>query len=244
MAKVYHFWSVLFIGIIGSFQTQWSTALIGFAPLNPISSALAASIDRSVLVAQRNRVPPPRTSRSGLCVVSPGLLEDNFVIWSDRPVFVWSLDGDTSQVKMRQVRLMTDHPDPNYRQVLWETLLADNSQSVLYTGEPLQPDQKYSWDLIFQRQDTATGDWEEVALSFTFQIMDVAQQQQIASELEALSAQLQTTGTNTEAIAHRQADYFEEQGLWSDALQVLYSVQNPSPETVQRIQALVSQVCQ
>lgn len=201
------------------------------------------AMDPSLYLSQRNRVPRPRTSRSGLCVIAPGLLEENFVIWSDRPFFLWSLPTDGSAIKMQQVRLLDNNPNPNYRRILWETSLPETANSISYNNDALQPGQKYNWELVFQRRNVSDGTWETVTSTFAFQVMDNAQRQPITTELQALTQRLQATGASAETIANQQADYFEERLLWSDALQTLYMVEQSSIETIQRREDLVNAVC-
>jgi hypothetical protein len=224
---------------------------LGFLPLasatatTPVVQPIVSAIANSHILAQREETPPPppRTSRSGLCVVSPGLLEPNYVIWSDRPAFIWSIPDNADGLQMQQVRLLDDNPNPNRRRILWEAPLTGTTPGILYSGTPLQAGQRYTWELLFQRQYFGSSRPETVSLTFTFQVMDVESRTQLAAELDALTQPLRTAQTDGEAIAHRRADYFQEKQLWSDALQVLFSVENPSSTTVDRINTLVAQVC-
>ena len=55
----------------------------------------------------------------------------------------------------------------------------------------------------------------------------------ITEELTALEGRLK--GASEETIALEKADYFAKEGLWSDALQELYSVSKPSAEVTRAI---------
>jgi hypothetical protein len=56
-------------------------------------------------------------------------------------------------------------------------------------------------------------------------------------ELQALTRQLEASGTSVEEITQSQANYLinQEKPLWSDALEVLYLTENSSPEATQTI---------
>lgn len=219
------------------------SSILSYSMVTEATAAPTAIGSESLLSQGRGRLPPPRTSRSGLCLIGPGLLEENFVIWSDRPLFLWHAAADDSQIRMQQLRLLDNNINPNYQKLLWETSLSEDAQFVSYTGTPLQPNQVYNWELVFQRRDPSTDQWEEVTLRSAFQVMDVDARSQIATELQTLTAQWQKADVDGETIANQQANYFEEKQLWSDALQALYSVKDPSPAMQQRQQMLINHIC-
>jgi hypothetical protein len=186
--------------------------------------------------------PPPRKPRNqlggrgggNLCAVSPGLLERQNIVWSDRPLFLWQA---SPKVMLQQIQLVDSS-----RRILWEKSLATTDQSALYVGQPLQPGQFYTWRLQWTLQDA-----EQTAGSadYTFQLMEPQQQQQIASELQTLTQRLQASGEDAETIANQQADYLltRSQPLWSDALKVLYTIENPSSQTTQKLQLWINTAC-
>jgi hypothetical protein len=47
-----------------------------------------------------------------------------------------------------------------------------------------------------------------------------------------------------EEIALQRANYFAQRDLWSDALQEIYSVQNPSPTLTRNAQEILSYLCE
>ena len=65
----------------------------------------------------------------------------------------------------------------------------------------------------------------------------------VSQELAALENQMQGEGATESEIAIAKADYFVNQQLWSDALQQLYTVENPSPELTQKKQEVVAYLC-
>jgi hypothetical protein len=185
---------------------------------------------------------PPRTSRNrpggrgagNLCAVSPGLLEQRNVIWSDRPLFLWKAPPKA----MLQELVLFDQSE----KILWQKSLAATDQSVLYAGQPLQPGQFYTWRLQWTLRD---AEHTSGSADYTFQLMQPEQQQQIASELQTLTQRLQASGEDAETIANQQADYLasRSQPLWSDALKVLYSIEHPSSQTTQKIQLWIDTAC-
>jgi hypothetical protein len=195
----------------------------------------AASIRDATLEPSKATQRRPRRrlgGRSGICIVSPGLLERQNVIWSDRPLFLWQADPATIALQ----RLVLVDQD---RKILWEKLLLPTDQWAIYDGQPLQPGQFYTWWLEWRVQDAVNR------ADYTFQVMPSEPRQRMGVGLDALTQQLQTAGVSPDAIASQQADYFLDQDdeYWSDALTVLYAVRNPSTETIQRRQDWVNSVC-
>ena len=74
--------------------------------------------------------------------------------------------------------------------------------------------------------------------------MSQLEREKITSELSTLETKLQTEGATTEDIGIAKADYFVEQQLWSDALQQLHSVENPSPNLTQKIADIKQYLCE
>lgn len=184
-------------------------------------------------LAEQRRPRPPLGGRDGgVCAVSPGLLETQNVVWSDRPLFLWQIN--TEGITLQRLSVIDQEG-----RILWEKPLAAMDQGVVYEGPALQPGQFYQWQLQWTAAET------QYSANYTFQVMPSDRRNQIATELQTLSSQLQTSGASAETIAHQQADYLiaQEQPLWSDALKLLYTVGNPSMDTTQRIQNLLDQVC-
>ena len=76
-----------------------------------------------------------------------------------------------------------------------------------------------------------------------FKVMEAPQRNQIAVELRALERLQKNKGADAEKIALSKANYFAQKGLWSDALQQVYSVPNPSPELLQITNDLPLRLC-
>jgi hypothetical protein len=186
------------------------------------------------LLQRRPRQRPGGRGDGSLCAIAPGLLERQNIIWNDRPLFLWNA---SSKVMLQQLELFDQSG-----KIVWQKSLAATAQSALYEGQPLQPGQFYTWRLYWTLQDAerTAGD-----ANYTFQLMEPEQQQQIASELRTLARRLQASGEDAETVANQQADYLltRSQPLWSDALKVLYTIENPSSQTTQKLQGWIDAAC-
>ncbi|MEB3355112.1 MAG: hypothetical protein VKK04_00080 [Synechococcales bacterium] len=167
--------------------------------------------------------------RGSICAVSPGLLEPQNLIWGDRPLFLWQ--SDTRYIQMQRLEV-TDAEG----RIVWEKPLDPMTQAVVYAGPSLQPGEFYTWQLTWQVEDQTD------AIDYTFQMMDATQREQIAADLEALAQQAQRS-SEAEAIALRQVSYFIDAELWSDAMQVLYTLESPSATATEMLQDWTAFVC-
>ena len=226
-------WIVLALFLSGS----QAAALAAFAPAQsdklPVQSAPTQTVnafDPSRLIQRRPRQQLGGRD-GGVCAVSPGLLETENAVWSDRPLFLWKIQAEGIVMQRLTVADQTDR-------ILWEKPLTAADQSAIYAGQPLQPGQFYQWQL-----EWTVGGEKELA-DHTFQVMAPDRRQPITTKLQALS-QLQASGASAETIAQQQADYLSnpENLLWSDALKQLYTVENPSRLTTQTIQTWMNDVC-
>jgi hypothetical protein len=197
-----------------------------------------------VQLTQRRNTPQPRTSRGELCLVAPGLLEseERFEIWSDRPLFLWQ--GEASRLVVRDAETL---------ETMWDYPISQNDISeiaprehrVIYGGTRLEPQRLYEWRLVDASElnpsvsPLQSGSPQEEQF-FAFRIMSETDQNQVTDASKGLSELL---ASRSELIAHQRAEYLVEQGLWSDALQTLYSVENPSLPFRQGLQELVISFC-
>lgn len=243
--KLYQTNRVVMSGMVmGVWLASASTALASY-PMRPVVPSTNTAQD---LIAQPYQPPPPNAppndssssgvvrgeTHRGLCFISP--IGSEAVILSDRPLFYWIVTGKKAEIQIQRISLLDESGE-----VLWETGLAVEAQSIAYRGAALQPGQQYVWRLEWQELTTVDGQtpsWSSLEQSYTFQVMDANQRSGIVAELQRLS-----NGVNSETAANHQADYLIEQQLTSDALQVLSTVENPSAATVQRIQELVKSAC-
>ena len=167
-----------------------------------------------------------------VCAISPGLLEwEHNLVWSDRPLFVWNAPPEVTMQRLEVV----DHTE----RLVWEKSLAAADRTAQYEGQPLQPGQFYTWRLHWRVQNA------QYSADYTFQLMEADQRNQITADLQSLTRQLQASGLSPEGIARQQIDYLlnQPEPLWSDALQTLYEIENPSTETTQEIQTWINTAC-
>ncbi|MBD3884704.1 DUF928 domain-containing protein [Phormidium tenue FACHB-886] len=181
------------------------------------------AIDTFISTFNRRRTRSPGLSRSGgFCPISPGLVETD-TIWSDRPLFIWQ--GAVEQIQLRVL---------GGQDILWRQTLNPQQHSVVYSGPALLPGQIYQWELLGQ---------SNANVSFVFQVMELDQRVPIAAQIQEIEAEASADRASKEGIAMEQAQYFANQNLWSDALQVLYSIDPPSPKITQAIQQIEVSLC-
>lgn len=163
----------------------------------------------------------PGGGRGEICEIAPVKLVDpnskeegNIEIWSDRPLFLWGIKKGTA----KQIQLFRQGNE----KPLWSRDIKAGETKVIYDGEALQPGQIYEWQL------SALVPFLKKSSGVKFQVMESQKRDRISKELTALEERLK--GSSQETIAMEKADYFAQQGLWSDALRELYLVSAPSAE--------------
>ena len=172
------------------------------------------------LLNRLKRQEQPLGSRGRICAIAPGLLGKTDTIWSDRPLFLWQ--GEADQIVLRQ-------EDTNAE--VWRQSVVPNTRQLAYSGDDLQPDQVYIWELVNASQ---------LQRRYTFAVMPATERQQLWDQLQNLAA-----AEEAETMAAlRRADYFGQQGLWSDALQTLYGIKNPPAEVAQSFEVISAFLCQ
>ena len=216
-------------------------------PKNSTASSTTSQPKKSIWQAiwelLKRRPEPSLASRNSFCLITPGLLEPPNTIWSDRPMLIWQ--GETPQLTI----YLYDSFDPDRdQQLLWSQTFSPQSpvskfHQLAYTGKALQPGESYDLEIIIPNSDP------EQSLSYdrqrhTFQVMASRERDRISTELLALENQLATKGINEEEIALEKANYFAKQGLWSDALQQIYSTPNPSDNFISNAREILTHLCQ
>ena len=156
-----------------------------------------------------------------LCAIAPParLMGINSAIWHDRPLFIW-------QGAAVRIELVASESE----EVLWSKNLTANDTTAVYDGEPLQAGQRYEWRLYRSEQDFE---------AILFRILPKQERDRITAELN----QLQTQGATPEEIALQRANYFAKNRLWSDALQEIYSVPNPSDQLKKLGEEITAYLC-
>jgi hypothetical protein len=211
-------------------QTAFSIAAIVFIYLPSLVQTTGAahadsgeSLSWAAIVERLRRPKPPRAGKGELCPIAPSMLGETRVVWNVRPLFIWQ--GSLSRIEV--------HPQDTDT-VLWRQTLANTNRSALYAGKALQPGQTYDW-LVF---NSFSRDSNRPTFKVSFRLVESAERMQIEAHLKALKAEMRARGMNAEQIARRQADYFTERGLRSDALQEMMSVEHSSDELRRAIQKI------
>jgi hypothetical protein len=167
---------------------------------------------------------------SGLCLINPGQGE---MIWTMEPWLI--LQGNLQSTAL----FVADDEEPFWSAPIAHT--ADFVAKLPYDGDPLQPGTTYE-----QQAEVFRLDFSVVSSRrFSFQIMPEGEERdQIDADLAQLEAELAQTKGDAEAIAQAKAEFFFERNLSADALQALFSVDEPSAELVETRQAIVETICQ
>ncbi|BAY81594.1 hypothetical protein NIES267_10710 [Calothrix parasitica NIES-267] len=178
------------------------------------------------------RKPPREGTTKGsrpseqLCFISPQISSQTKTIWNAKPFFLWK-----GNIKKIAVGI------PRSKEYL-KTQIVTGSQSVNYTGKPLEPGKIYRWSIFLSESENASS-----TRLVPFKIMEAPQRNRITAELKLLERLQKNQGADAEKIAFTKTKYFADKGLWSDALQQAYSVPNPSPELSQMKEELPNQLC-
>jgi hypothetical protein len=210
-------------------------------PAPPSQSAIAASSQSSAplswndisiklfslsnLQEQRYNKPGGKTPPK-ICLISPGRQEQ---IWHDRPLFIWQ--GTQPAIGVRQ---------SDTGAILWQRSSPATSplKRARYLGEELRSGRTYDWLFFAKEADSAPQFWVK------FQIMPPPASILISAELKTLERKLEAAEADAETIALHRANYFAQKNLWTDVLQEIYSVREPSAELQQLTQEILTRVCQ
>lgn len=177
-------------------------------------------------------------STSGICPIAPGLVE-TYIVWHDRPLFLWQNPGNNQDVQL----IVRDYESQS---VVWEQTVKTADEKILYNNQqPLESGKLYQWKLSGVNHST---NWT------TFQVMPASDRAKIQADLQTLEQKLRATRTSTEEIALRKADYFRNYQIkhktedkivhpWSDALQTMFQVEQPSPDFVKNREAYIASLC-
>ncbi|MCY6493869.1 hypothetical protein [Leptolyngbya sp. GGD] len=202
---------------------------IVIAPLVELSLIAPASAELSQWVSLWQRRPPrPLGTRSGVCLMTPGLLEKDLRIVSDRPLFSWQ--GKATKLNVR---------DYTTQKIVWTIDLDPQAQQIAYGDvNPLEPGKLYEWQVLGEKpSSTDLGYWT------TVEIMAAPERDQVNAKLKKIEQAAQKSKVSPESTVNQQVAYLLEQNLWSDAMTILYTVKNPSSEFAQKRQQLASSLC-
>ncbi|RUT05163.1 hypothetical protein DSM106972_039840 [Dulcicalothrix desertica PCC 7102] len=198
----------------------------------------------SNLISIWPRRPPrkPKTSRGSICSISPPY--GTYIVWHNRPLFLWKYSGADKQVKI-VLREYEGNQD-----TVWEQPVTLSTQKLLYSkNTPLEAGKFYQWRLVNAENNlNKITDWQ------TIQIMPSSEREKIQSDLQALEQNLKINKAPSEEIALRKAAYFsnyqikhqnsEPTNLWSDVLQLLHEINNPSAEYTELLKKYTDNFCQ
>lgn len=187
---------------------------------------------------RKNERKVSRTSRGGICSITPGIFE-TYVVWHDRPLFIWKSSANQDvQLVVREYDSQTE---------VWRKPVNLAAQKLAYGAEKaLEAGKLYQWQLV----NNSRGINESV----TFQIMSEAERTKIQNDLQALEQNSKLAKSSPEDIALKKAHYFLDYQIkhqnddktylpWSDALQSLYEVDKPSASFIEQRDKFVVSLC-
>ena len=166
----------------------------------------------------------PLGSRNQVCMMTPGLLGGTDRIWSDAPMFIW--EGTPEKIVVESYETGKE---------LWRQNIAPRQHWVAYTGSVLQPGGVYVWTV-----SSSSG----AKVQRTFEVMREKERDRIATELQNLAKEDNLKEASAIVVALHQAEYFAGQGLWSDALQTLYAIDNPTESVKETLQNITDYLCE
>jgi hypothetical protein len=197
--------------------------VIEFSTLSPSAPASAQFWS---WFGRRPRV--PLGTRSGVCPMTPGLLDKDFAVISDRPLFAWQ--GKAVKLTVRDFQTKAE---------VWSTSIDPNVQQIAYgNADALQPERIYQWQILGENPtSTDLSRWEVLA------VMPTAERDRHLANLKEIEQK--EKNRDAEAIANAKLAYLldPDRGLWSDAVQVLSEVKNPSPEFVKNRKDFMAGLC-
>ena len=214
-----------------------TTSFIGLSDnINPVSGQIVAEHSNWITSIWRRKPKRPRGARGEkACFLSPGLI-DTYIVWSNRPLFLWQYSGNNKKVDLI-VREFESKQD------VWKKSVNLTDKKVFYSAEKsLEPGKIYQWRL------SISSSW------VLFKIMSADERQNVQEKLQALEKKSKNTQEFSEEIALKKAEFFfnyeiknqvenKNFNAWSDALSVLYKVENPSLDFVENRGKLVDSLC-
>jgi hypothetical protein len=177
---------------------------------------------------QRQPKKPKVVRGADICPISPGLA-DTYIIWNR---------GEKKEAEL----LIRDRAT---KEIVWKQSVKTGDEKTAYNGKtPLVPGTIYEWKL-----SGIDDDWK------IFQIMSTEERSKIAAELKQLEQKLQASKATPEEITEQKAEYFSNYQVqhktetevshpWSDVLQTLYEIEQPSPQFVERRNEHMAKFCQ
>lgn len=204
----------------------------------PTYSAIAQSNNIESTVSFRNllrrifpddeRDDPTTISRGDFCLLAPARPGEETTIWHQKPVFIW-------QGTIGKLEVVDDITGER----LWQYEPAPDETFVSYEGEQLKAGSTYVWKVY-------SDSTSETAITFPpFTILPAINRLLIANGLSvardrAIAAD--NPEENPPELAN--ANYFAFRDLPVDALQSLFTVENPSADLVEGRAEIVESMCE
>ncbi|NEP14150.1 MAG: hypothetical protein F6K14_28940 [Symploca sp. SIO2C1] len=181
-----------------------------------------STLDR-ILDIFRRKLKDGGSRRDSFCPIwpsngDPDLLE----IWHERPLFIWQ-----GTVREIEVRL------PATESAIWRYEVVEDEQQVFYEGPELQPGEEYDYWVRYEVTEEGETTTDEKTIPFIIK----EERETIAKELMRLE------GASEEEKALARAEYFAEQGLWSDFMWEVFGVANPSVEWQKALEEIRKESC-
>jgi len=177
-------------------------------------------------------------SRSNsICIISPGVLEEINIIWTNLPVFIWKTAFNS--VEVQRITVLQAETG----EILWQKVIPSSVEAILYDGAPLEPGKTYSWEIRWRFWNTQKNQWEDNETVHSFQIMDAPARKQLLIELEQLKTVSSLTKMANEQWVIRKAQYLADQGLLSDSLSILFALKEPSHKLKTTLAEITDFIC-
>lgn len=177
-----------------------------------------------------------------MCSIAPAASTETYIVWHNRPLFLWKYSGANQDVEL----IVTEYDNPN--KVIWQYPVNLAAQKLLYAGKnALDADKLYKWQLVSKSKDINTPT--------VFKIMPTSERGKIEADLLALEKSLKASRASSEEIALKKANYFANYQIkrkrdnqvfnpWSDVLQSLYDIENPSAQYTQLREEYTKYFCE
>lgn len=188
-------------------------------------TAVAKAQQPSVLPIPPQNLPSGVQGEQGACLVSPQGDAANEAIFSTRPVFVWR-GAMISRIELTDVTV---------GQLVWSGEPELPVHQITYHSTPLVPGHEYRWTLY-----SLTG--EELGAA-PFRIMTTEQRAPIETALSNLTTSLNQQGKTPAEVNVAVVDYFNAEGLWSDAVTAAVNAYPPSPALGRYVRDTRNRIC-
>lgn len=220
----------LILGIISliltSFLTSLQAEIAQSESMTQLDSWVAAA--DNIISGRRRR----GGSRGEVCPIAPGQVMNVEKVWNLNPALIWQ--GEAARIELYQLDSDTN-PKPLWTWTATAQRATSDPVVIQYDGDPLIPGQVYEWQVF----DT-TDDSVMTQPPIQFKTVTPQLHQQIQTELNQLES---PQDNSSEAMTLKRVNYLIRQQLWADALQEIYTVNNPSPALQQVGEKLTAHFC-